>query len=132
MIPVGRRTVLEGVLSGAMLGAAGCSSIPGVSQESVGTIELTGSGFEPCNADVPEESTVMWENTSETTHTVTSASDNWDMDVTLEPGAVVQNEFSRQGVYDAVCTEHGSQEEFTGERMRLAVGDVEYEQIDCG
>jgi len=131
MIPVGRRTLLEGLLSGTVLGVAGCSSIPGVGQEGVGSIELTGSGFEPCNADVPEESTVVWENTSETMHTVTSASDNWDLDVTLEPGAVVQNEFPRRGVYDAVCTEHGSREEFTGERMRLSVGDVDYDSIDC-
>lgn len=131
MIPVGRRTILKGGVAGGLLGLAGCSSIPGISQESVGNIEITESGFQPCNAEVPEGSTVVWENKDDEAHTVTSASDNWDLDATLEPGAVVQNEFPRAGVYDVVCTEHGSPDEFTGERMRLAVGDVEFESVAC-
>ena len=129
MVNTTRRRVLGAVFPGTMIGLSGCSDLVG--QEEVGVVDITGSGFDPCNLEVPEGSTVMWENHDDETHTVTSASDNWDIDAELEPGAVVNHEFRREDVYDAVCSIHGDAEEFTCMRIRIAVGDVSFgERVD--
>lgn len=125
-----RREILKGIVCGAVIGVSGCSEMVG--QEEVGAVDIRDDRFDPCNLDVPEETTVMWENQGDRTHTVTSVSDNWDVDTEVDPGGALQNTFNRKGVYDAVCTTHGSAEEFTGMRMRIVVGDAETDgSIDC-
>lgn len=121
-----RSFIVAGV--GLSVGLAGCADE--FEGEDVARVSISSNAFDPCLLEVEPDTIVLWENEDDEPHTVTSASENWDIDAELDPGAVVQEEFSMRGVYDAVCTYHGDAEEFTGQRMRIVVGDVDYEPID--
>lgn len=115
---------------GLVVALAGCADE--FEGEDVANVVISSGAFDPCLLEVEVDTVVLWENEDDGPHTVTSASDNWDINAELDPGAVVQEEFSSGGVYDAVCTIHGDADEFSGQRMRIAVGDVDYDPLtDC-
>lgn len=90
--------------------------------------KLQDNEFVPKNARADTGMPFGWENHDDVTHVVTSASDNWDMETKVDPGKVINHTFSQGGVYDVVCKEHGNPDNFTGMRMKIAVGDAEIKE----
>lgn len=128
MLTSQRRQFLKTVAGVSTAGVsilAGCLSSGPIKE--TGSVEITEDGFSPKNVHIDQQDSLMWVNEDDTVHTVTSATEDWDFDTELEPGFTVQNTFNFDGVYEIVCTKHGSKEEFTGERMKLSVGSEEIE-----
>lgn len=104
---------------------AGCLGGPA---EKTQIAELREKEFEPKNVNAEKEASFAWENHGDVAHVITSASDNWDMETSVQPGNVTSYKFSRSGLYKVVCSEHGDPDDFTGMRMKVAVGDAEIEE----
>lgn len=105
---------------------AGCSGSGGGDDspvEETTTIAMVDSQFDPRNARVETGATVTWTNEDAAGHTVTNASDNWEMDVSVDGGESVTHTFDSSGVYDVYCRFHGSAD-LTGMSMKIAVGDA--------
>lgn len=98
----------------------------GSNVEETANIAMVGSQFDPRNARVDAGTTVTWTNEDSAGHTVTSASDNWDFDATVDGGGEATYTFEDSGVYDVYCRFHGSAD-LTGMSMKIAVGDATIE-----
>jgi len=120
-----RRRILKAVAVTGVATIAGCASgSAGVTETS--DVSMTGSQFQPRNIHVDAGTTVTWTNDDSFDHTVTSASDNWNMDETVPGGESVDHTFEESGVYDVYCTIHGS-EDLSGMSMKIGVGDANIE-----
>ena len=69
---------------------------------------------------------MTWTNEDDTTHTVTSASDNWTQDTEVDGGGQTTHTFEQDGVYDCYCRFHGSTD-LSRTSMKVAVGDATIE-----
>lgn len=125
-----RRTFLT---TAAMIGIgtiSGCSGGGGATGgsrvEETSDIGMVDSQFDPRNARVDTGTTVTWTNEDAAGHTVTSASDNWELDVTVDGGGDATHTFEASGVYDVYCRFHGSAD-LSGMSMKIAVGDATIE-----
>lgn len=98
----------------------------GAAVEETATIAMGGSQFDPRNAHVDAGTTVTWTNDDSVGHTVSSASDNWDFDETVDGGGEATYTFEDGGVYDVYCRFHGSAD-LSGMSMKIAVGDATIE-----
>lgn len=114
-----RRRFLATVGSAVPVVLAGCSG--GGVESTVATVKLQDGHFSTCNAYVDKEGRVVWENESDVTHVVSSASDNWDFEATLKPGNGTQKKFGRSDVYVAQVSKKGSS---STNKMKIAVGDA--------
>lgn len=121
-----RRQFLTGTATLATAFVAGCAGGGGdgggdsaVKQTSDVTME--NSQFQPRNIAVDAGTTVTWTNEDSTSHTVTSASDNWSKDVEVAGGKTATHAFEESGVYDVYCRFHGSPD-LSGMSMKIAVG----------
>ena len=113
---------------------AGC--VGDLFEEQTADIEIEDDRFNPCEVELAIDGIVTWENVSNETHTITSASPNWNIDVEIGPEEVTSYEFATEGVYLAVSTTAGDPDDFEGMRMAIAIGDAEIEDeldepIDC-
>lgn len=95
----------------------------GATVEETATIAMVDSQFDPRNAHVDGGTTVTWTNEDSAGHTVTSASDNWDFDETVDGDGEATYTFDDGGVYDVYCRFHGSSD-LSGMSMKIAVGDA--------
>lgn len=120
-----------GSASGAAVGGAGNPTrgpapVPGASPSSAAAqtinVSLTSANqFQPATVDVPRGATVVWTNTSQTTHTVTDdpakappnagaalpqGAQSWDSGP-LGPGATFSHIFDTPGQYTYFCSIHG-------------------------
>ncbi|PSP80240.1 hypothetical protein BRC81_03390 [Halobacteriales archaeon QS_1_68_20] len=86
-------------------------------------VELRDRQFDPRNLEVEHGATVRWRNVDAVDHTVTAASDNWQVDVAVPPDQSREYTFEEDGVYDAYCQFHGATD-LTGMAMKIAVGDA--------
>lgn len=89
-------------------------------------VDLRDRQFDPRNLSVERGTTVRWRNEDAVDHTVTSASDNWDVDMAVPADQSREYTFEDDGVYDAYCSIHGAAD-LTGMAMRIAVGDATIE-----
>lgn len=115
--------VLTGISAIGVL--SGCLSSGPVKNTS--KVEIREDGFSPNNVHIEAQKSLNWVNKTDTIHTVTSATKDWQFDTELKPGYTVQETFNYGGVYKVVCTKHGSKEDFTGERMKISVGSAKIE-----
>jgi plastocyanin len=67
-------------------------------------IRMSNTSFLPANLELSAGSTVLWVNTSEVDHTVTSSDGLFNE--YLEPGGQFEYVFTQPGTYDYVCTLH--------------------------
>lgn len=121
-----RRTfarALTGAVAGLLAPLSGCLDSGPV--ENTSSVQVSSEGFDPKNIHVEKEATVSWENPGDGTHVIASASSNWDFEAELGPGTLVHNQFYEAGVYKVVDKNNGSAADFTGTRMKIAVGDAE-------
>lgn len=129
-MPLTRRTLLH-IGAAGTLGLAGCIGTSGSGGPSNGRqgvedtsqVSMTGSQFQPRNIHVDVGTTVTWTNDDTTEHTVTSASDNWNLDKSVPGGESVEHTFEEDGIYDVYCTLHGNRD-LTGMSMKVGVGDA--------
>lgn len=132
-----RRTVLRAAGAGALAAVAGCSGAGGGADGTTtgGTgatvvettsVSMVDTQFDPRNIRVEAGAEVTWTNEDDVGHTVTSASDNWSLDVEVAGGERATHAFPERGVYDAYCRFHGSAD-LSGMSMRIAVGDAAIE-----
>lgn len=112
-----------GTISGCSGGGGGSG---GSNVEETADIAMVDSQFDPRNARVDAGATVTWTNEDTAGHTVTSASDNWELDVTVDGGGEATHTFEASGVYDVYCRFHGSAD-LSGMSMKIAVGDASIE-----
>lgn len=89
-------------------------------------VTLRDNQFDPRNLSVERGATVRWQNASGIEHTVTSASDNWDVDLAVPVDQSQEYTFEADGVYDAYCSIHGAPD-LSGMAMKIAVGDASIE-----
>lgn len=101
---------------------AGCSG--GQVESQVATITVEDGHFSKCNARIDEEGRVVWENNTDTTHHLTSASSNWSLDTELEPDAGTQKQFDQKDVYTAAVSKEGAS---TENKMKIAVGGASFD-----
>ena len=117
----------------AIAPAAGCAGGSGGSGSGGGAgggavvettdVAMEGFQFHPRNIRVAPGATVTWTNDDGSGHTVTSASDNWSLDVIVEAGQTTTHAFDAAGVYDVYCKFHG-RADLSGMSMKVAVGDA--------
>lgn len=107
-------------------GGGGGGDGDGSAAQETADIAMVDSQFDPRNARVEVGATVTWTNEDSTSHTVSSASDNWDLDVTVDGGGEATHTFEESGVYDVYCRFHGSAD-LSGMSMKIAVGDATIE-----
>lgn len=115
-------TTMAALGTGMLAGCSGGDGGDSVVEETT-DIAMVDSQFDPRNARVDVGATVTWTNEDAAGHTVSSASDNWEMDVTVDSGESVTHSFASSGVYDVYCRFHGSAD-LTGMSMKIAVGDA--------
>ncbi|MDS0278498.1 plastocyanin/azurin family copper-binding protein [Halomicroarcula sp. S1AR25-4] len=123
-----RRTVLQltgGAVAGILAGCAGGGG--GTSVEATTDVAMVNSQFDPRNVHVGAGATVTWANEDGDAHTVTSASDNWVVDVEVPGGETATHTFDSDGVYDVYCRFHGSSD-LSGMSMKVGVGEATIEQ----
>lgn len=84
------------------------------------------SQFQPRNVHVATGTTVTWTNEDGVEHTVTSASNDWNLDATVPGGESADYTFEESGVYDVYCTIHGGPD-LSGMSMKVGVGDATIE-----
>ncbi|MFB6304485.1 MAG: cupredoxin domain-containing protein [Haloferacaceae archaeon] len=118
-----RRTVLRGLGTGVVASVAGCSADGGTAGVETSSVSMVDEQFDPRNVRVDAGTTVTWTNEDPTAHTVTSASDDWNVDVEVPGGETVSHTFENAGVYGVYCRFHGSRD-LTGMSMKVAVGDA--------
>lgn len=108
---------------------AGCTSgsTGGGTVEETSEVAMVDQQFQPRNVHVDAGTTVTWSNEDDTTHTVTSASDNWEFDERVPGGGSVERAFEESGVYDVYCTLHGTPD-LSGMSMKVGVGDASIEE----
>lgn len=134
-----RRAVLGAAATGGLALVAGCTggNNPGgssgngngdeeASVEETSSVSMTGQQFDPRNIHVDTGATVTWTNDDSFEHTVTSASDNWNMDSSVAGGKETTFTFEENGVYDVYCTIHGGSD-LSGMSMKVGVGDATIE-----
>jgi plastocyanin len=68
------------------------------------TVTMTDTAFTPAEITISAGDTVVWENTSNVEHTVTS--DDFESEDSLVPGATHEVTFTEPGEYDYICTIH--------------------------
>lgn len=127
-----RRTILRAIGAGLVASVAGCAGGSGGGSGGADIVETTdvsmsGSQFDPRNIHVDAGAEVTWTNEDSTEHTVTAASDNWNMDVTVQAGESASHTFEASGVYDVYCSFHGSAD-LSGMSMKVGVGDASIEE----
>lgn len=120
-----RRQFLVGTAAVSTAIVAGCSSGSGGGADVVETtsVSMTDSQFDPRNIAVEEGATVTWSNDDGHSHTITSASDNWEKDMEVDGGGESTHTFDESGVYEVYCRFHGSAD-LSGMSMKIAVGDA--------
>lgn len=122
-----RRAILQ--MSGITLAGilAGCTGGGGESSiAQTGDVTMADTQFDPRNIDVEAGTTVTWTNEDSTTHTVTSASDNWTKDVEVPSDEETTHTFEQNEVYDVYCRFHGDAD-LSGMSMKVGVGDATIE-----
>lgn len=127
-MPPNRRQVLESAglgLSGLLAGCAGGSG-SGPTVEQTTDVAMVDTQFDPRNVAVDAGATVTWTNEDGSDHTVTAASDNWNMDETVAGGGNASHTFEDSGVYEVYCRLHGSAD-LSGMSMKIGVGDATIE-----
>jgi plastocyanin len=97
------------------LGAAACgspsvvpSTQPGVQPTSAGgevEVSITNFSFEPAELSIPVGTTVRWTNKDNASHTVTSATGDWDSG-RLSNGQSFSHTFTQGGAFAYQCTVH--------------------------
>ena len=126
-----RRAVLRAAAAGGLALLAGCAGGDGdgtpTTEADAPTVSMTASQFDPRSLSVAVRTTVTWHNDSDVEHTVTSASDNWEQDAAVQPGAETTATFEEAGVYDVYCAYHGTAQ-LTGMSMQIAVGEATIEE----
>lgn len=114
-----------------LTGIAGCLDDGPVAETQ--EVKLTNDGFEPLNIKVDRKQFVYWENVSDSSYLLLSATDTWDYRQPIDAGNTSGHEFSRSGIYRLVAREPAEDgedgeetttttPEFTGARMKIAVG----------
>jgi len=124
-----RRQALRSIGIGSTIGVVGLAGCPGGVSTNP-NIDIKADTFEPKNTRVSTDQPVAWNNVSDEVHVVKSASSNWDFEVEVPPGEATSHDFFSQGIYDVVCPRHGDPDEFSGQRMRIAVGMELEDPID--
>lgn len=123
-----RRRVLQLAGSTATVALAGCTGGTGGAQVvETSSVSMTNSQFDPRNIHVDTGTTVTWTNDDMTEHTVTSASNNWNMDVIVAAGEKTTHTFEKSGVYDVYCSYHGGPD-LSGMSMKIGVGDASIDE----
>ncbi|MEF8785087.1 MAG: cupredoxin domain-containing protein [Haloarculaceae archaeon] len=121
-----RRTLIGAVSAGLAIGVAGCNSNgdsgSNVSIEQTTSVTMTENQFDPRNIHVDTGATVTWTNEDSSAHTVTSGSDNWRKNTEVAADDETTHTFEQDGVYDAYCQFHGS-DDLSGMSMKIGVGD---------
>lgn len=67
-----------------------------------------GSRFMPKIKSVSRGTKVVWKNTDNITHNVTSVSKNWSKGATISPGSTTAFTFKRTGTFRYRCTLHST------------------------
>lgn len=119
-----RRQFIAACSAAATAALAGCSAGGGADVVETTDVTMADDQFDPRNIAVDAGATVTWTNEDDDGHTVTSASDNWELDETVSAGGETTHTFEEDGVYDVYCRFHGT-EELSGMSMKVAVGDAE-------
>jgi plastocyanin len=78
-----------------------------VADQTVQTVLITSSAFDPAEVTVPRSTTVEWVNQDSITHTVASQTGLWDSG-DIAPGGVYSRTFEIAGSYPYSCTYHPS------------------------
>lgn len=132
-----RRQFVRSIGTGAVVGftsLAGCLGDNAVAKTQ--EVQLTSDGFDPRNIKVDRQKTVYWENVSDTRHVLVSATSTWDFRQPLDPKMTTGFQFTNSGIYRLVARESAGDgeetpatpetptgtPEFTGKRMKIAVG----------
>lgn len=69
--------------------------------------EVSGKyAFAPTKKTVKVGTTVVWKNTSDAPHTVTSKTSSWKFNKSLDPGKTVKFTFHKKGTFTFYCTIH--------------------------